>query len=352
MKESVAIAKEADAKKGVSPTKSDKSVHRVRNEPERQLSSLRGVIGNIRRDGGTPSVENIATELSGMSTGGRAPALLALQRTHGNRYVQRVVSGIQAKLVVGQPGDVYEQEADRVAEQVMRMPDPSTTEKMAVTEPYGMSHLQRKFSGCEEVFGGHPEEEETMQTKQIHGQTPEVTSDAKIYVQALRGVGQPLPKSVRAFFEPRFGHDFSKVRINTNDKAAMSAHSINARAYTVGHDIVFAAGQYNPGTKAGQQLLAHELAHTIQQAGAGRALSKQPAFLQRAVGEGSDPRSVAGEEETVSLGGRGFWRDLWCRFRFSLCFSGCTGDTWDPDRVMRCERGCREELDRCLRGEE
>jgi hypothetical protein len=88
MKESVAVAKEADAKKGVSATRSDNSIHRVRNEPERQLGSLRDVIGNIRRNGGTPSVENIATELSSMHTAQRAPALLALQRTHGNRYVQ------------------------------------------------------------------------------------------------------------------------------------------------------------------------------------------------------------------------------------------------------------------------
>jgi hypothetical protein len=125
MKESVAVAKEADAKKGVSPTKSsDNSIHRVRDEPEMQLGSLRDVIGNIRRDGGTPSVESIATELSGMHTAQRASVLLALQQTHGNRYVQRVVSGIQAKLVVGQPGDAYEQEADRVADQVMRMPEP------------------------------------------------------------------------------------------------------------------------------------------------------------------------------------------------------------------------------------
>ena len=123
MKESVAVAKEADAKKGVSPTKSDNSIPRLRDEPERQLGSLRGVIGNIRRDGGKPSVESIATELSGMPSAQRAPALLALQQTHGNRYVQRVFSGIQAKLAVGQPGDKYEQEADRVAEQVMRMPE-------------------------------------------------------------------------------------------------------------------------------------------------------------------------------------------------------------------------------------
>ena len=107
MKESVVLSKEADAQKDFLPTKSDKSAHRVQHEPERQLGSLRDVIDNIRCDGSTPSAEIIATEMSSMHTSQRAPALLALQRTHGNRYVQRVVAGIQAKLVVGQPGDVY-----------------------------------------------------------------------------------------------------------------------------------------------------------------------------------------------------------------------------------------------------
>ena len=114
MKGSVAVAKEADAKKGVSPTNT--SIHRAQNEPERPLGSLRGVIGNIRRDGGKPSVESIATQLSGMHSIQRAPALLALQRTRRNMYVQRVVSCIQAKLAVGQPGDIYEQEVDPVAQ--------------------------------------------------------------------------------------------------------------------------------------------------------------------------------------------------------------------------------------------
>ena len=98
MKESVAVAKDADTAKGYSPTKNDNSIHHVRDEPERQLGSLRSVINIIRHDGGKPSVESIATELNGRHTAQRAPALLALQQTHGNLYVQRVVSGIQTKL--------------------------------------------------------------------------------------------------------------------------------------------------------------------------------------------------------------------------------------------------------------
>ena len=92
-----------DAKKESSPTRSDKNIQGLRNDPERQLGSLRAVIGNIRRGDGTPSAESIAMQLSGMRAGERAPVLLALQRTRRNLYVQRVVAGIQAKLAVGQP---------------------------------------------------------------------------------------------------------------------------------------------------------------------------------------------------------------------------------------------------------
>jgi hypothetical protein len=169
MKESVALAKEADAKKGVSPTRSDKSIRRVRNEPERQLGSLRDVIANIRRDGGTPSVENIATELSSTHTTQRASTLLALQRTHGNQYVQRVVSGIQAKLEVGQPGDIYEQEADRVADRVMRMPEPEVQREVGEEEMKEEELIQTKSLSDQitPLMQRQPieEEEELLQAK-------------------------------------------------------------------------------------------------------------------------------------------------------------------------------------------
>ena len=252
MKESVAIAKEADVKKGVSPTKSDNSTHRARNEPERQLGSLRDVIGNIRRDGSKPSVESIATQLSGMPTGERAPVLLALQQTHGNRYVQRVVAGIQAKLKVGQPGDIYEQEADRVAEQVVRMVEPS----------------------------GSRQVNELLQTKLPSDQDIEVAPDIEARINFLRGGGQPLPESVRAFFEPRFGYDFSQVRVHTDTRAADTARALNARAFTVRQDVVFGTGEYAPGTASGKRLLAHELTHVVQQ-NAGSKLTRAPILIQR-----------------------------------------------------------------------
>jgi len=89
-----------DAKKGFSPTRSEKNIQGLRNEPERQLGSLRSVIGNIRRDGDTPSADSIATQLSGMHTEERAPVLLALQRTRRNLYVQRQANDTKEKLPI------------------------------------------------------------------------------------------------------------------------------------------------------------------------------------------------------------------------------------------------------------
>jgi hypothetical protein len=267
MKASVAVAKEADAKKGVSPIKTDNSILRLRDEPERQLGSLRGVIGNIRRDGGTPSVESIAAELSGVHATQRAPALLALQQTHGNRYVQRVVAGIQAKLKVGQSGDIYEQEADRVADAVMRMPEPGVQrqteeeEELILTKPLTEQITPLVQRLVEE------EEEEFLQAKELSGQTLEISPNLEARINAIRGGGQPLPASTRTFFEPRFGYDFSKVRVHTDAHGDMLNHALNARAFTAGQDIFLRQGEYNTGSSSGRKLLAHELTHVVQQSG-------------------------------------------------------------------------------------
>jgi hypothetical protein len=99
--------------------------------------------------------------------------------------------------------------------------------------------------------------------------------------------GFPLSAEIRAYFEPRFGHDFSKVRIHTYDRAAQSAAALNASAYTVGSDIAFASGLYAPITAAGRRLLAHELAHVVQQA---------PGCAARGDGVAIDPSATAERE--------------------------------------------------------
>jgi len=173
--------------------------------------------------------------------------ILFLQRTVGNQAVQRLLrsGALQAKLRIGQPGDVYEQEADRMADAVMRMPEPG---------------VQREVEPEEEE-----EEEEMLQAKSREYATSEVPNDLESQINAIKSGGRPLAESERAFFEPRFGADFSRVRVHTDTRAADSARAVNAQAYTVGRDMVFGAGQYVPETTSGKRLLAHELTHVIQQ---------------------------------------------------------------------------------------
>ncbi len=107
-----------------------------------------------------------------------------------------------------------------------------------------------------------------LQTAQHNSSSSAPVSGVPTIVNnVLRSPGQPLEAATRAFMEPRFGHDFSRVRVHTDAKAAESAQEVNARAYTVGKDIVFGTGQYAPGTNTGQRLLAHELTHVVQQEG-------------------------------------------------------------------------------------
>jgi hypothetical protein len=207
--------------------------------------------------------------------------ILFLQRTIGNQAVQRLIKSgaLQAKLRIGQPGDTYEQEADRVAEQVMRMPEPQI---VSSGTPY-LHSIQRACIGCEdEVLSRQPieeekedelrrqpieeeEEEELLQTKEMAGYDAEITPALESRINAIKGGGQLLSESERVFFEPRFGYDFSQVRVHTDAKAAEATRTVNARAFTVGRDVVFGTGQYTSETSSGQRLLAHELTHVIQQ---------------------------------------------------------------------------------------
>ncbi len=148
---------------------------------------------------------------------------------------------IQPKLKISQPDDEYEREADRVADAVMRMPDLKDEDKEKCPA-----------SGCAPV----------IQRRATGRETPEEIPP--IVHEALRSPGRPLESRTRAFMEPRFGLDFSRVRIHTDTKAANSAQAISASAYTLGPDIVFGEGKYAPQTNVGQRLLAHELAHAVQ----------------------------------------------------------------------------------------
>ncbi|MFH0344338.1 MAG: DUF4157 domain-containing protein [Chromatiales bacterium] len=121
-----------------------------------------------------------------------------------------------------------------------------------------------------------------------------------VVYEVLKSSGQPLDPSTLAFMEPRFGHDFSFVRVHTDAKAAESARAVNALAYTVGRNVVFGAGQYAPGTTVGKRLLAHELTHVVQQE---RLKDIQFAATEDAPSKGL-PRSMRYQpEENITLGG-------------------------------------------------
>jgi len=202
--------------------------------------------------------------------------LLDLQRKHGNHHVQRLLrSGlIQARLSVSEPGDQFEQEADRVADQVMRMAEPEVSNRGAAR---GANISSVGADGAEKIgrqMAEEEEEEKTVQTKEAAGQAPELSENMHQRIGALAGKGSPLPESARAFFEPRFDHDFSDVRIHTDSPAAEMARGMNAMAFTVGRDIAFGAGQYSPDSMEGRKLLAHELTHVIQQGG---SVQRKPA---------------------------------------------------------------------------
>jgi Domain of unknown function (DUF4157) len=202
-------------------------------------------------------------------------SLLALQPTHGNRFVQRLLGSglIQTKLTVSEPEDPHEQEADRVADQIMRMQEPE------VSEQPDHPNIHRVCDECAKDVQrqAEDEEEDVVQSKRESGGGLEVPGDWETRIEGLRGGGQPLPETVRGFFEPRFGYDFSQVRTHTDSSAAETTRALQARAYTVGMNIAFGAGEYTPGTPEGQHLLAHELTHVVQQRqGAFPKLQRQP----------------------------------------------------------------------------
>lgn len=113
-----------------------------------------------------------------------------------------------------------------------------------------------------------PKEEEEklfLQKERQPNSSTEITPSVEAGISSLRGGGQPFDPATRAYMEPRFGSNFSHVRIHADSRADDTARAVKARAFTVGHEMVFGAGQYAPGTDAGQRLLAHELTHVLQQ---------------------------------------------------------------------------------------
>lgn len=213
-----------------------------------------------------------------VETGARVPPIVAQAAGGSNRSLAKLfrmassVAPVASNLRISSPDDPAEREAERVAAEVMRMPDDAI---VALTNTVQPAAIHRKCVACEEederkiqrsAASGDVQEDTPTHTGQSKTSN-DGTADSSEVTSEIERPGKPLADQTRAFFEPRFGSDFSAVRIHDDSRAAQSARNLHANAYTVGNSIVFGAGQYSPDTTSGQHLLAHELAHVIQTAG-------------------------------------------------------------------------------------
>ena len=196
---------------------------------------------------------------------------LAAKTSEGSRSrgappvsTMRAPVAVQPHLKVNSPGDAFEQEADSVAAHVMN-------------ESQGSCHCGGTCPSCK---SGH----DHLQLKA--GRAGSASAAAPPGISALtRSAGQPLDSGTRAFFEPRFGFDFSGVRVHTDHEAGDAADRLGAHAFTIGPHIAFARGEHQPQSPAGRLLLAHELTHVVQQSGGAERVSSVsgPPQVQRLV---------------------------------------------------------------------
>lgn len=207
--------------------------------------------------------------------------------------------GLQRKLTIGASNDPLEQEADRIADQVMAVPGHSAVSGTPVKV---------------QCFTGSPS-----------GQTAEAPASVE---RVLASPGQPLEPSLREEMEGRFGYDFSRVRVHTGSAAEQSARDVSARAYTVGNNIVFGAGQFTPEMNVGWRLIAHELTHVMQQNSAtiasNRMLQRRPCTSRDAPDAIIDTHTV-----TPATGIRAPGDSIQFNIRFNCDIQGLRSDIED-----------------------
>ena len=234
-----------------------------------------------------PSPPQAAAATAAWRRGGRATT--GLSRDFSQLPLWSARTGlVQARRDITAPGDRHEQEADRLADQVMHAPARDDGRNAPMRRP--------SFAPSSATAVAAP----------------------RVVDDTLASPGQSLDRGTGQFMASRFGQDFSHVRVHTGERAAASASAIGARAYASGSHVVFGAGQYAPGTAAGRQLLAHELAHVVQQAavpGAGAPVQREPVDRARP----TRPRLVTEREGVTDriddAYGRGtldekHWKDL------------------------------------------
>jgi hypothetical protein len=219
---------------------------------------MRAVTPRERRPAAAAELNFGAWEVEPPSPGHDQPRLTALSSAaHDVSRMAILPAGaraIQAKKLKTEPGDALEQEAERISERVMQQKEPEH------------EHTCTCGGTCEHCRNKHAHHAHPHLQRQAAG--PATLDDARmprVVRETLASSGRPLDDHTRATMESRFGHDFGRIRIHADDVAAQSAQAVAAHAYTVHPHVVFGAGRYAPENPDGQRLLAHELAHVVQQ---------------------------------------------------------------------------------------
>jgi hypothetical protein len=221
-----------------------------------------------------------------------------LQRTIGNHALGRVLASapafpgrprtvFQAKLQVGPAGDKYEQEADQVADSVMRNLAPATLSAPGEPndDPVQRTPIIWRWSRYDDLEAS------------VGAEGGPVTRSFENTLQRARGSGQPIETSLRSRMEAGMGAGLANVRVHTDSQADSLSRSVSARAFTSGPDIFFRSGEYNPGSSSGQRLLAHELTHVVQQGAATQSAQRTPDEIQR-----KDKKKGAGDIGALEQG--------------------------------------------------
>jgi len=215
----------------------------------------------------------------------------AEENTHAQKSLEKVIYqhgnlllNIQPKLTIGASDDPYEQEANAISDRVMRRPE--------------QDFIQLKCSDCEredqEKIHRKPWSEAGISFIQAKGEATGTVSDSVDHsIQSSKGSGSTLDNATQSFMSSRFGSSFSQVKVHNNREAIELNQSLDSNAFTVGNDIYFNEGQYDPGSSQGKQLLAHELTHVLQQND-----SIQHQLIQR---EPTRPRSTTGNRMIVEV---------------------------------------------------
>jgi Domain of unknown function (DUF4157)/Protein of unknown function (DUF3626) len=228
------------------------------------------------------------------------------------------VSAIQAKLSIGEPNDKYEQEADatasKVVQQINSTPQDQSVQKQESMEEEDEELQMKPISSIQREAA--MEEEEELQMKSLVQRREnisgaEASTDLESSIQSARGGGRSLDANLQAKMGQAMGADFSGVKVHTDSLSDQLNKSIQAKAFTTGKDVFFQQGAYNPSSRGGQELIAHELTHVVQQNGGDRVA----ASIQRKDGLPNDQEAL---NEAGKAGYKVFGKSTWAKILLAL----------------------------------